>query len=345
MAADSLSPNKIAGILTSEGIPTPNTYLSGMGLNVKPPKYPEWSRTTVLQILHNRVYLGHFEGGKHSTKSFKNKKVLCLPEEQWIVVENTHEPIIDQYLFDMAQKVAHVKKRENKSGRVNIFAGLLKCSTCGKGLGLMPPRYEGHLGYYTCNLYRNRSKQCTGHSISYKDIYKLVFEDIKHNAEAARQHEGDLTEYMQKIASGNASDKYRQLQKDIDKARQRCVELELIIKKLLEQNALGVISDERFCTMSADYDKEQKDHAKKISESQAQLDKRDTESNNTVRFLNAVRKYSEITELDAKVLNDLIDSIVVYDAEKKWAKVSRVQRVEINYKFIGLLRADESKSA
>jgi len=105
---------------------------------------------------------------------------------------------------------------------------------------------------------------------------------------------------------------------------------------LFEQNALSVISDERFSYMSADYEKEQKALAVKIGELQDQLDKRNSDEDNAMKFLNAVRKYSEITELDAKVLNDLIDSIVVYEPAVKWAKASRSQRVDINYKFIGL---------
>ena len=105
---------------------------------------------------------------------------------------------------------------------------------------------------------------------------------------------------------------------------------------MFEQNALSVISDERFSYMSADYEKEQKALAVKIGELQDQLDKRNSDEDNAMKFLNAVRKYSEITELDAKVLNDLIDSIVVYEPAVKWAKASCSQRVDINYKFIGL---------
>lgn len=99
------------------------------------PKYPEWSKTTVLQILHNREYLGHLICGRQTTKSFKNKKMVIVPEEQWVVTPNTHEPLVEQYVFDLAQKTAHVKKRENSWAHVNIFAGLLKCPDCGSGLG------------------------------------------------------------------------------------------------------------------------------------------------------------------------------------------------------------------
>ena len=184
---------------------------------------------------------------------------------------------------------------------------------------------------------------CVSHYISHNALYSLVLEDIKRNAEIARQYEDELAEYAKKVASGNAGDKYSRIQKDLDKQKRRDGEIDAIIKKLLEQNALGVISDERFRTMTADYEKEQRTIGAKIMELQNQLDRRDADEDNTVKFLNAVRKYSEITELDARILNDLIDSIVVYEPAVKWAKASRSQRVEINYKFIGLARMAEKQ--
>jgi len=347
MAADGVTPFRIAAQLTRENVPTPKNYLNNLcpEKGYRQPKYPEWSKTTVLEILHRREYLGHLVSGKYKTKSFKNKKIISVPQDQRIEVKNTHEPIIDQYLFDLAQKVAFVKKREGKPYMENIFSGLLKCSTCGGGLGLACRK--DMYGQYNCNLYRRGTKEqhCHSHYISHKALYALVLEDIQRNAEVARQYECELAEYAQKVATRNAGDKYKRFQKDVDKCRQRCGELNAIIKKLLEQNALGVISDERFVSMSTDYEREQKELSAKIVELQAQLDKRDMESSNTMKFLNAVRKYSDITELTPAILNDLIDSIVVYEPNVKWAKASRVQRVDINYKFIGCIHADKEASA
>jgi Skp family chaperone for outer membrane proteins len=148
------------------------------------------------------------------------------------------------------------------------------------------------------------------------------------------------------VSSGSEDNKFKQIKRDLDKAKQRRGELDAIIKKLLEQTALGIISDERFAAMTTDYEKEQKELTAKISELEGRLDKRDADGGNAMKFLNAVRKYSDITELDATILNDLIDSIVIYAPEQKWAKASRVQRVDINYKFIGMVRmGEDSQSA
>lgn len=350
MAAEGLSPYKIASQLSREKILTPRAYTASQCGKYKDcfhPKYPtDWNNNTIATILKNREYLGHLVCNRNTTKSFKNRKIVQLPEAEWIEVQNTHEPIVEQYTFDLAQKVVRVKKRENTAGHNNIFAGLLKCSDCGCALGYVKPKSEGHQGAYNCNLYRKQStKYCTAHYITYRALYTLVLEDIRRNAAIASLYEGELSEYAQKVASGNAGDKYTRLKKELDKFRQRSGELDIIIKKLFEQNALGAISDERFVSMSSDYEKEQKELTAKIAELHAQLEKRDQDGSNAIKFLNAVRKYSEITELTAGILNDLIDSIVVYDAEGRCMKKNRVQRVEISYKFIGLMHIDEVESA
>jgi len=345
MAADGITPFRISSQLTADQIPTPKNYANGKvpEKGYRQPKYPEWSKTTVLSILHRHEYLGHLVSGKYTTKSFKNKKMIVVPEEERIEVKNTHEPVVSQYLFDLAQKVAFVKKREGKPLMENIFTGLLKCSTCGGGLGLACR--QNLYGQYNCNLYRRGTKaqHCHSHYISHKALYTLVLNDIRRNAKIAKQYEGELAEYARKAANGNTGDKYKRFQKELDKCQRRRDELNTIIKKLFEQNALGVISDERFISMSADYENEQKGLSVKISELQTQLDRRDAEEDNTVKFLNAVRKYSDITELNPAILNDLIDSIVVYEPDVKWAKAKRVQQVDINYKFIGLMKADQNQ--
>lgn len=349
MAADGLSPFKISSQLSSEKILTPRAYVAEQYGKYKKcfhPKYPtDWSNTTIMTILQNREYLGHFVGNKSTTKSFKNRKLVRNPEEQWIEIPNTHQPIVEEYVFEMAQKVVRVKKRENTVEHDNIFAGLLKCSDCGGGLCYIKPKSEGHQGSYNCNLYRKKStKYCTAHYITHKALYKLVLDDIRRNAEIAKQYEGELSEYAHKLVNGTAGSKFKRMQKELDKHKQRYSELNAIIKKLLEQNALGGITDEMFMSMSIEYESEKKELSSNIAELQAQIDKRDTEGSDTTKFLNAVRKYSEITELTAPILNDLIDSIVICDAEGRSRK-NRVQRVEINYKFIGLMQMDERKSA
>ncbi len=349
MAAQGLTPFKISSQLSKEKILTPRAYTAQQHGKYKDsfhPQYPtDWSNTTVMTILQNREYLGHMVCNKSTTKSFKNRKLVKTDPCDWIEVKGTHEPLVDEFLFELAQKVVRVKKRENGTGNPNIFAGLLKCSDCGGSLSFIKPKNDGHAGSYNCNLYRKRtSKYCSAHYITHKALYKIVLDDIRRNAETAKQYEDELSEYALALSKSNSKGKTKRLEKELEKLQKRNGELDTIIKKLFEQNALGVISDERFISMSVGYEEEQTELKTKIAGLQNHLDEQETANGNTEKFLNAVRKYSEITELNAAILNDLIDSIVIYNAEGK-SRNNRKQRVEINYKFIGIMQMPETQTA
>ncbi len=341
MAADGLSPYKISVKLSEDKILTPRAYITQQYGKYKScyPKYPtDWCNSTIKSILKNQVYIGHMVNNKCTTKSFKNRKLVSLPEKEWIVIENTHEPIVDEYLFEMAQKVVHIKKRENSKGIENIFAGLLKCSDCHSSLGYVKGKSERHQGAYNCNTYRkNGLRYCTAHYINYKVLYQLVLNDIKRNAQTAKIYESELSEYAKRIASKSINSKQKLLQKEYKNLKQRCGDLDAIIKKLFEQNVLGIISDERFISMSRDYEDEQKEIKKRILELENVFKDQENEENNTVKFLNIVRQYSEITELNKAILKDLIESIVIHNAEGSGIK-DRKQKIEINYKFIGTVK-------
>ena len=336
MAADGMTPSRIARQLSDEGIPTPRRYTASQSKKAYHiPLYKEWSATTVLSILHHPVYLGHMVCGRETKKSFKSKKIMQVPEDQWIVTPNTHEPLVGQELFDTVQKLVNVKKRENLNSHANMFTGLLKCADCGGGLGFY--RKQHQVSAFSCNRYRRdtKARYCTAHHISYDALYNTVLKDIRRHAQIAKRHEGDLTEYAQRIADSQADDTQRLNQAEIDAARARHGELDRIIGKMLEQNALSVITDERFRILAAGYENEQYALSERITELQSQIDQRDAGSRNTMKFLNATRRYWDITDLNAAILNDLVDSIVIYEPAVRYSKVNRIQRVDIHYKFIG----------
>ena len=199
LAADGLSAYKIARQLSSEKILTPRAYVAEQHGKYKDcfhPKYPtDWNHGTIVTILQNREYLGYFVGNKSTTKSFKNRKIVRNPKEEWIEIPNTHQPIVEQYVFDMAQKATKAKKREKSaSEHENIFAGLLRCSDCGRALGYVKGKTEGHQGAYNCNLYRQKAtRYCTAHYITHKVLYQLVLDDIRRNAQLAKQYEDELS--------------------------------------------------------------------------------------------------------------------------------------------------------
>ena len=339
MAADGMTPFRISTALSKEGILTPRAYIADQYGKYKDcfhPKYPtDWNNTTIMTILQNRAYIGHLVCNKSTTKSFKNRKQIANPENDWIIRENTHDPIVDEYLFNLAQKVVRVRKCKNSIGEPNVFAGLLKCSDCGGGLCYIKPKNDGHKGSYNCNLYRKRTtKYCTAHYITHDALYKLILDDIRRNAELAQLNKDELDKIALDMSQDSQREQIKRLSRELDKTRKRDNELKTIIKKLFEKNALGDLTDEQFAELSAGYNSEQEEIKSRLAELQKMLDEQNAASDNTIKFLNIVRKYADVRELDANILNDLIDSIVIYNAEGKNRK-NRVQQVDINYKFIG----------
>jgi len=341
-AVEGLSPYKISRRLMETEVLTPRAYLSAQTGKYKDSFFKEWmsdwSPLTVASIIKNRVYLGHIVGNKSTNKSFKIKKQIRIPESEWIETKNTHEPIIDEETFELAQKVAKTKKRDN-NGKPNIFAGLIKCSDCGYSLVYVQKEYA-HGGAYNCGQYRHRTRKCTAHYIPHKHLYQLVLEDIQKNAQTAKQYETKLAEYVSHLSNEDSEQKEKKLKREFEKAKQRDSELNIITKQLFEKNALGILTDEQFLSMSAEYTAEHNSLKVKIAELETELAACDDCESNTKKFLDLVRKYSDITELDVKVLNNLIDRIVIYNPETN-ARKNRKQKVDIYYKFVGQVNLGE----
>jgi len=205
MAVSGLGTARIAKALRDDGILCPNAYNSQvLGIN-RTRTYKDdndWAKTTVAQIVRNWVYLGHTVSQKASTISFKNKTRIKYPEEDFITVLNTHESLVEQGDFDVAQKIFKIKNRKNKHDFDNIFVGILKCSDCGSGLSIQfPSNGNGRPFFsYSCNRYRQHSKYCTTHYIRYDEIYKIVLEGIQEKQRLVNEHRNELAVYAQKLA-------------------------------------------------------------------------------------------------------------------------------------------------
>lgn len=148
-------------------------------------KFPtDWVGKNVKMILENQVYLGHMVSQKTQTKSFKNKKLVPVPEDEWIIVKNTHEAIVDEETFELIQKFISVKKRPNKTGRLNMFVGLVKCPDCGRNMAFSNP--NGREPRFRCRTYARNSNLCTTHAISYDALQQIVMGDIQNILRAWR---------------------------------------------------------------------------------------------------------------------------------------------------------------
>lgn len=281
-------------------------------------------------ILQNQVYLGHMVSHKTQTKSFKNKKLVPVSEEEWIVVRNTHEPIIDEETFELVQKFISVKKQPNKTKHPNMFVGLMKCPDCGRNMAFSNP--NGKEPRFRCRTYARNSNLCTTHSISYDALQQIVMGDIQKHIRNMEALGEQFIEEMHELSEKGGDQKIQQLGQNLETTEKRIAEIDTMIMKLFEQNALGKISDERFEKMSSAYENEQRELNQKRNDLKAKIKAEEKKTQNTNQFLETIRKYETVTELNRSMLVELIDSIYVYQAEGIGKE--RKQRVEINYRFL-----------
>jgi len=237
-----------------------------------------------------------------------SKKVKA-PKEDWVITYNTHKPLVSQETWDLVQSMIKSRKRETRTGEIQIFSGLLRCSDCGSAL-TYAGRQKGNArkGEYSCWFYKTNGKEyCSSHYITYDNIYNIVLEDIGKNARLATKFEN---RYLKQLMDADSTKQKKQLEKDkkkIEALRFRIADLDKIIKKLYEDNALGKISDKRFASLSGDYEKEQQELTEKLESLEEKVQMVKENAGKAQQFLGFIRKYTDIETLDAKILNELID--------------------------------------
>ncbi|MCL2684984.1 MAG: recombinase family protein [Candidatus Bathyarchaeota archaeon] len=339
MAAEGIAPHSIRVYLTKQQILTPRAYLAktfGKYQMLKCQQYPtQWELTTVQQILRNRGYLGHVVSQKQTTKSFKNKTCVYRPKDEWVEVRDMHPALIDEQTFDKVQGFIKTKRGAYSIQEGNIFAGLLKCADCGNNLSRCNPGQRRTPPFFSCNLYKRHTKRCTSHYITVPALERLVLDDIRKKAEFAKTHEGNLAEYARQLSAEENKRDIRRAQSDLGKHQSRAAELDVIIKRLFEQNALGMLAESRFLTLSREYETEQSELQTKIAELQQKTLKQKADNENAAKFFDIVHKYTDIKELTVSILHELIDHITIYNAVG--VGKNRAQTVEIFYRFIGFL--------
>ena len=350
MAAQGIGYNKTAKIFREEKVLTPIAYF-----NLHNPDYYksdywrkefDWHVTSIRVILENEVYLGKLIYGKQKSKSMKSKQKVKCPREEWIVVENCHEPIITQELWDSAHRMLSSKRRPTSTGEVQMFAGLLYCADCGHALTYsQKKRNDGsYHGAYSCWLYKTHGKEyCASHYITYDAVYDIVLQDVRRVLKVCRADKEQFREMLNNRCSDNSGQKIVQLEKDIRKAQERISELDRIMNRLYEDNALGRIPESRYEQMTKTYEAEQADLKSSVPEMRRELEALKAGTDAAERFTEVIDRYTKIRELNAEILNELIERIVVHSKEKVKGKV--YQQVEIYYRFVGELSAKATKAA
>jgi len=343
MAMEGKSCGAIATILKKEKIPTPGAYLRGKdGILRKDErvKYPyDWIQSTVRDVLMNEVYIGNIVSLCHTSKSFKDKRLVERPKEDWIRIENTHEPLIDKETFYTVQKRISVKRPRYKLNPENIFRGLLFCGECGSALVYKKENCKTGTAKYNCNLHVHRGKAyCTTHTVKAEDLKIIVSDDINHHILLSNK---DKNAYIQQLiyqSDSKLNGEKTLYQKEMNKINQRLEELNVILQTMYEDKIFKRISEERYTSMSANFEKEEAQLKERYNEIKTKLSQYTQRSKSAKDFADLIEKYTPIKELDAVLLNTLIEKIIVH--EKVDESGQKTLSIEIYYRFIGKVGKD-----
>ena len=335
MALEGQSVYHIAKALENDCILTPRAYIAqqyGKYESDEVAKHPYgWSSLTVQEILRNPIYLGKLVCLRRGSKSFKDKRIVDRPEDEWITVENTHEALVDQETFDTVQARLNVKQPATWANSDNKFRGLLICGGCQNRL-VYDSRYKGR---FRCGRHQRFGEtHCTGHYISRMQVEALLLGDIQVHAHLVASDKKKYVEHLTQLSERGVNGEKASYQKESARCERRISELDAILKKLYEDRVFGVISDERYAAMSTDYEAEQKKAKDRLRELQGQLDTFTKRTRDVKDFAALVEQYTDITELNEEMLHTLIDKIVVHEKELD-DDGEVVMKVDIYYRFIG----------
>lgn len=342
LCIDGMGPTQIAKWLQRNNIQNPTAYshLHGLPCANKPTADPyKWTEETVSRMLERVEYLGHTVNFRTKKQSYKSKKTLWNDPSEWAIFENTQEPIIDESVFLIVQNIRQSRRRPNKMGDMGMFSGLLFCADCGGKMYQCRTNYfKPEQEYYICSTYRKDRTLCTTtHSIRNMALEEVVIRNLREAIEYVTQYED---EFIQEAAESDLRirDKALAQKKDaLKQAEKRIAELDLIFKRIYEDNISGKLTDERFIKLSREYELEQdnlKSSSKVLNEEVKQMEKSKT---NVKSFITITKKYTDITELDATVLREFIDKILVSKNSGKRGRGAgeKAQEIEIVYNFIG----------
>ncbi|WP_347102684.1 recombinase family protein [Streptococcus anginosus] len=306
-----------------------------------------WTRETLSAILGREEYLGHTVNLRTRKKSYKDKRKVDNPKEDWLIFKNTHEAIIDQETFDIVQKMRNHKRSnqryKNRAGHENLFAGLVFCGTCGRK-HYFCPQEKNRLNHdhYKCSGYRKPIDGCENpHYIQKSALIEIVSDKLR---QTIHEYQLDQEAFLKKLeqqsqAQFSKDNKRQQLQ--LQKDEHRFNEIDRIIQQLYEDNLLGKISDERFVKLSRSYEEEQCQLQTSISDLTEKLAKQQEDSLNISKFMTRISKYTKLPELTVEIVNELIDKIVIH--KPTGTKRNRIIQIDIYYNFIGKLNNEKSE--
>ncbi len=339
MTLEGVGTEQIAAKLEEDGILTPRAYWHSKGINrpgkVKDLPPTHWNSSSVIKMLSVQEYCGDILNFKTYSKSYKNKKRLENDRENWAIFKDVHEPIIERAVFEQVQqKRGKMRKRQAKDGDRSMFSGLLVCADCGSNLHFHFNQGNPEIKYFNCSNYKGNRGTCgSTHYVRVDFLEQVVLGEIRRLTKYAGLYEDD---FLKEVIghSRQAEETERRLkEKELKSLLARDDELDGLFERIYEDNVSGKLSDDRFAKMSRRYEEEQKELSEKIKKLRTEIEKQSSRATSTDMFVSIVRKYTRARKLTPRMLNELVEKIEVYNAEKidgEW-----VQRLRIHYNCVG----------
>lgn len=356
MSMEGLGPQQIANVLRDEKIERPSFYLAKRGLGTRKndtdlSRPYDWNASTISTLLSKQEYMGHTVNFRSHKESYKDKKSIKLPPEEWMVFENTHDAIIDAETWHLAQQIKRTRRRTDTTGEPNPLTGLLFCADCGakmhnhRGKALADKENRGRdpisglypYDHYNCSTYSltftHAKKECSSHYISTKILRAKILETIHQVCKFALENENAFIDGVRASSEIQKQQAAKELKKGISKAEKRAAELDELIKSLYESLMKGLLTKKRYNRLTVAFEREQEELEAAIAENKSKLETFDYDTNRVEQFLTLAKKYKDFSVLTTPMLYDFVDQVLIHAPDRSGG--DRVQEIEIYLRYIG----------
>ena len=341
MTLEGFGTEQIAAQLEKDDVLTPRAYWLTKGIKrpgkgkQQPPT--KWNSSTITKILSLQEYCGDILNFKTYSKSYKNKKRIDNDRENWVVFQDVHEAIIERAVYEQVQqKRGKIRKRRTNNGEHNMFSGLLVCADCGSNLHFHFNQGNPEIKYFNCSNYKGNRGTCTStHYVRVDFLEEVVLGEIRRLTKFASLYEDEFVKAVIGHSQQAEQTDRKLKEKELKTLLARDEELDGLFERIYEDNVSGKLSDDRFAKMSRRYEDEQKELAEKIKKLRSEIEKQSSRFMTTDMFIGLVRKYTRARKLTPRMLNELIEKIEVFNAEKidgVWE-----QRLRIHYNCVGTI--------
>lgn len=341
MTLEGFGTEQIAAQLEKDDVLTPRAYWLTKGIKrpgkgkQQPPT--KWNSSTITKILSLQEYCGDILNFKTYSKSYKNKKRIDNDRENWVVFQNVHVAIIERAVYEQVQqKRGKIRKRRTNNGEHNMFSGLLVCADCGSNLHFHFNQGNPEIKYFNCSNYKGNRGTCTStHYVRVDFLEEVVLGEIRRLTKFASLYEDEFVKAVIGHSQQAEQTDRKLKEKELKTLLARDEELDGLFERIYEDNVSGKLSDDRFAKMSRRYEDEQKELSEKIKKLRSEIEKQSSRSMTTDMFIGLVRKYTRARKLTPRMLNELVEKIEVFNAEKidgVWE-----QRLRIHYNCVGTI--------